>query len=77
ETVVEDSIQNPIAGERIILENDQNKDLACPPKIDINKFLKANIVAENGELKINGINLILENSKNKILSKDIPNGTVC
>ncbi|EEH00827.1 methionyl-tRNA synthetase [Borreliella finlandensis] len=75
--IVEDSIQNPIAGERIILENDQNKDLACPPKIDINKFLKTNIIAENGELKINGINLILENSKNKILSKDIPNGTVC
>nr|WP_267505946.1 methionine--tRNA ligase [Borreliella garinii] len=75
--IVEDSIKNPIPGERIILENDQNKDLICPPKIDINKFSKANIVAEDGELKINGINLILEHSKNKILSKDIPNGIVC
>ncbi|WP_424632434.1 methionine--tRNA ligase [Borreliella lusitaniae] len=75
--IVEDSIENPIAGERIILENDIDKDLICPPKIDINKFLKANIVAENGELKINGINLILKHSKNKILSKDIPNGIVC
>ncbi|SCW27682.1 methionyl-tRNA synthetase [Borreliella japonica] len=75
--IVEDSIKNPVAGERIILENDQNKDLICPPKIDINKFSKANIVTENGELKINGINLILEHSKNKILSKDIPNGRIC
>lgn len=75
--IVEDSIKNPIPGERIILENDQNKDLICPPKIDINKFSKANIVAKDGELKINGINLILEHSKNKILSKDIPNGIVC
>ncbi|WP_210376555.1 methionine--tRNA ligase [Borreliella valaisiana] len=75
--IVEDSIQNPIVGERIILETDQNQDLICPPKIDINKFSKANIVTENGELKINGINLIFEHSKNKILSKDIPNGIVC
>ncbi|WP_038452341.1 methionine--tRNA ligase [Borrelia nietonii] len=74
--IVEDFKDNPIPGERIILEGDSYKELKSPAKISIDKFFKTQIVAENGELKINGINLILEHSKEKILSIEIPNGKV-
>ncbi len=74
--IVEDFKDNPIPGERVILESDTGKELKSPKKISIDKFFQAQIVAENGELKINGINLILEHSKEKILSKEIPNGKV-
>ncbi|AWG42952.1 methionine--tRNA ligase [Candidatus Borreliella tachyglossi] len=74
--IMEDFKDNPISGERIILETDSGKELHYPSKISVDKFLKTQIVAENGELKINGINLILEHSKEKILSRDIPNGIV-
>ncbi|AHH09337.1 Methionyl-tRNA synthetase [Borrelia parkeri SLO] len=74
--IVEDFKDNPIPGERIILESDSDKKLKLPSKISIDKFLKTQIIAENGELKVNGINLILEHSKEKILSREIPNGKV-
>ncbi|WP_156768691.1 methionine--tRNA ligase [Borrelia recurrentis] len=74
--IVEDFKDNPIPGERVILESDTGKELKSPTKISIDKFLQAQIVAENGELKINGINLILEHSKEKVLSKEIPNGKI-
>lgn len=74
--IIEDFKDNPTPGERIILESDSGKKLKSPSKISIDKFFKTQIVAENGELKINGINLILEHSKEKILSKEIPNGKI-
>ncbi|BCR22002.1 methionine--tRNA ligase [Borrelia sp. HM] len=74
--IVEDFKDNPTPGERIILESDINKELKHPSKISVDKFSQTQIVAENGELKINGINLILENSKEKVLSREIPNGKI-
>ncbi|AGT27536.1 methionine--tRNA ligase [Borrelia miyamotoi] len=74
--IVEDFKDNPTPGERIILESDINKELKHPSKINIDKFSKTQIMAENGELKINDINLILEKSKEKVLSREIPNGKI-
>ncbi|QFP41773.1 methionine--tRNA ligase [Borrelia miyamotoi] len=74
--IVENFKDNPTPGERIILESDINKELKHPSKINIDKFSKTQIMAENGELKINDINLILEKSKEKVLSIEIPNGKI-
>ncbi|UER67749.1 methionine--tRNA ligase [Borrelia sp. BU AG58] len=74
--IMEHFKDNPIPGKRIILESDIDKDLNYPAKISIDKFMQTQIVAENGELKINGINLVLERSKDKILSREILNGIV-
>ncbi|MCZ6925525.1 MAG: methionine--tRNA ligase subunit beta [Rickettsia endosymbiont of Ixodes persulcatus] len=74
--IVEDFKDNPTPGERIILESDINKELKHPSKINIDKFSKTQIMAENGELKINDINLILEKSKEKVLSREILNGKI-
>ncbi|AYE36447.1 methionine--tRNA ligase [Borrelia turcica IST7] len=74
--IMEHFKDNPIPGERIILESDIDKELSYPSKVSIDKFMQTQIVAENGELKINGINLILEKSREKVLSREIPNGIV-
>ncbi|UGQ17376.1 methionine--tRNA ligase [Borrelia sp. RT1S] len=74
--IMEHFKDDPTPGKRIILESDIEKELNYPPKIGIDKFMQTQIVAENGELKINGVNLVLEHSKDKILSREIPNGIV-
>ncbi|WKC58138.1 methionine--tRNA ligase [Borrelia sp. P9F1] len=74
--IMEHFKDNPTLGKRIILESDIEKELNYPPKISIDKFMQTQIIAENGELKINGINLVIQHSKDKILSREIPNGIV-